>query len=81
MIIIFLPDFGNFDFIVVGSGAAGAVVANRLSEIKKWKVLLLEAGGEPVDFLKIVGLYPYTMYSKFNWGYNTTRQKNACLGE
>lgn len=68
-----MQDFGTYDYIIVGAGSAGCVLANRLSEDGNARVLLLEAGQRdnyhwihiPVGYLYCIG-NPRT-----DWGYKT----------
>lgn len=68
----------EFDYIVVGAGSAGAVMAARLSENPKIKVLLLEAGPKDQSFWIHLPIgYGKTMWSKtYNWCFHTDPDPN-----
>ncbi|KAJ8730240.1 hypothetical protein PYW07_017278 [Mythimna separata] len=66
-----LKESEDFDFIIVGAGTAGSVLANRLSEIKNWKVLLLEAGENPPVESDIPNLATNLYGTKYDWQYTT----------
>lgn len=70
----------EYDFIVVGAGSAGAVVANRLSEVSGWKVLLLEAGGDPTPTSDIPSLAFSLQKSDIDWQYQTEPEEGMCQG-
>ena len=66
----------TFDYIVVGAGSAGAVVAARLTEDPGTTVLLLEAGGPAeADEITIPAAFPALFKTKWDWNYTTAEQK------
>ena len=64
-------DTGSFDYVIVGAGSAGCVLANRLSRNPLLRVLLLEAGGQDSNlWLKIPAGVPRVVNDpKLTWGY------------
>lgn len=63
----------DFDYIIVGAGSAGCILANRLSANGKHKVALIEAGGSDKSiFVKMPSALAIPMNStRFNWGYQS----------
>jgi choline dehydrogenase len=69
-------DSRMFDYVIVGGGSAGCILADRLSECGRFRVLLLEAGSAdksmwlrmPLGFAKLFH------HPKYNWRYHTTAQ-------
>ena len=68
----------KYDYIIIGAGSAGCVLANRLSADPKNEVLVLEAGGPDTNFnIHIPGAYSKIHKSKDDWGFWTETQENV----
>lgn len=68
-----------FDYIIVGGGTAGCVLANRLTENSQYKVLVLEAGGPDNGFWISIpaGFSKLLTNAKYNWRFQTEPEENV----
>lgn len=70
-----------YDFIIIGAGSAGSVIANRLSEIGEWRILLVEAGDDPPLESDIPALLASVIENPNTaWQYFTDPQEGYCEG-
>ncbi|TMW51699.1 hypothetical protein DOY81_003191 [Sarcophaga bullata] len=70
----------EYDFVIVGGGPAGCVLANRLSENPNWQVYLIEAGGLENLIHQVPALAVFLQGTHSNWGYKSVPQKASCWG-
>ena len=70
----------QYDFVIVGSGPGGCVLANRLTENPNWNVLLIEAGKLETPVQNIPIMAAYMQSTAYSWGHVAERQEGNCLG-
>lgn len=69
----------SYDYIVVGGGTSGLVVANRLSELNNVTVAIIEAGGSVFNNSDVTDVLGYSLAfgSEVDWAYQTENQTYA----
>ncbi|MDM0071666.1 GMC family oxidoreductase N-terminal domain-containing protein [Variovorax sp. J31P207] len=68
-----------YDYIIVGGGTAGCILANRLTASGQHRVLMLEAGGEPASmWINIpAGFSKLLTNTQYNWRFQTEAEENT----
>ncbi|RLU15838.1 hypothetical protein DMN91_011594 [Ooceraea biroi] len=69
----------EYDYIVIGGGSAGSVIANRLSEDENCNVLLLEAGVDEIVLSDVPIIFPFLQRTFLDWSFKTEPSSNYCL--
>lgn len=69
----------EYDYVIIGGGSAGAVLANRLSENKNRTVLLLEAGVDETVLSDVPLAFPLLQRTFMDWDFKTEPSSNYCL--
>ncbi|XP_012274576.1 glucose dehydrogenase [FAD, quinone]-like [Orussus abietinus] len=70
----------SYDFVIVGAGSAGSVLANRLSENQNWTILLLEAGGDETILSEVPLAFPTLQLTSLDWQFKTEPSLGYCQG-
>ncbi|KAG5927765.1 hypothetical protein E4U42_001812 [Claviceps africana] len=67
----------SYDYVIIGAGTAGSVLANQLSEDEDVSVLVLEAGGDNTKVLetKVPFMFPRLYHGEHDWDYYTVEQR------
>lgn len=72
--------YSEYDYVIVGAGSAGCVLAARLTEDPNVTVLLLEAGKPEMIITDIPSIAPYFQRTEYAWQYYMEPQPKVCLG-
>ncbi|XP_068631930.1 glucose dehydrogenase [FAD, quinone]-like [Battus philenor] len=69
----------EYDFIIVGAGTAGSLIAHRIASETNFTFVVLEAGGRSNPFYEVPVFGPLLQGSMYDWMYETTPQEHACF--
>lgn len=72
----------EYDYVIVGGGTAGSVLAARLTEDKPRAMVLVIEAGKPESLLNdIPALVSYMQLTDYVWPYTMEKQEGVCLGK